>query len=129
MARFFLAAFSAPRQQIGKAGRVYWFSPTTVTRVDDNEDAEFFLHMGSPETGIYPFRETDSLGNPIGPFPPINPALRNSIIDTKRFPSDTGVPEHAEWRLITETYGDPTLYYHHIRRRIRGPSRQGQQGE
>lgn len=120
MPRYFVYRYSGRRQQIGHKGRVYWFSATTVTQVDDNDDAEWFLRMGTPESGIYFYRETDVSGNPIGPFPPIDPKLRQSMIDTRRFPSDKGLPPAEEWRYITETLGDPTLYFHHIRKKIRG---------
>jgi len=123
--RYFKYRYSGTRQQIGHTGRVYWFSPDTITHVDEDRDAEWFLHMGSPESGIYYYRETDVIGNPIGLFPPINPSLRQSLIDTRRFPSDRGLPPAPEWRYITETMGDPTLYFHHIRVKIRGFGRSG----
>lgn len=127
MLRYFTYRYSGSRQQIGHSGRVYWFASDLVTEVPFEEDANWFLRMGSPETGIYYYRETDVSGNPIGPFPPINPELRVASIDTRRFPSDKGVPNAPEWRLITETMADPTLYYHYVRRRIRGPTRGGMQ--
>lgn len=119
MPRYFTYRYSGSRQQIGTSGAVYWFAFGSVTKVDSQDDAEWFLHMGSPETGIYYYRETDAIGNPIGPFPPIDPALRQSFLDVKRFPSDQGVPPWPEWRLVTETMGDPTLYYHFIRKKLR----------
>lgn len=118
--RYFTYRYSGRRQQIGHSGTVYWFTNTHSTPVYDEEDAVWFLNMGTPESGIYFFRETNAAGIPIGPFPPINPNLRNSMVDTRRFPSDKGVPDWPEWRLITETLGDPTLYFHHIRRKMRG---------
>ena len=126
--RYFTYRYSGNRQQIGMTGRVYWFSPTMVTEVPFEEDAEWFLHMGSPDSGIYYYRETDAAGVPIGLFPPINPKLRNSMIDTRRFPSDRGVPEAKEWRHLTEVLGDPTMYFHHIRSWIRG-GQKGPEGE
>jgi hypothetical protein len=125
--RYFTYRYSGSRQQIGRSGRVYWFSYGNVTTVPYEEDAEWFLRMGSPESGVYYYRETDISGNPIGPFPPIDPRLRQSMVDTRRFPSDKGLPPAPVWRHTTETLGDPTLYYFYIRRRIRGPSRGGMQ--
>jgi len=121
--RYFKYRYSGTRQQIGRSGKVYWFSQNYVTEVDNEEDAEWFLRMGSPESGIYYYRETDAAGNPIGPFPPVNPELRRSMVNTKQFPSDKGVPSAQEWRLATEIMADPTLYYHFVRKRIRGPMR------
>ena len=118
--RYFRYRYSGTRQQIGRSGTVYWFSPTTITKVEDDLDSDWFLGMGSPESGIYYYRETDVAGNPIGQFPPINLSLRSSMVDTRRFPSDKGVPPAHEWKLITETLGDPTLYFHHIRSKMRG---------
>ena len=123
--RYFKYRYSGTRQQIGHSGRVYWFSQDIITPVDSERDADWFLRMGSPETGIYFYRETNVAGDPIGPFPPIDPRLRQAMIDPKRFPSDQGLPMAAEWRHVTETLGDPTLYYHYIRKRIRGPQRSG----
>lgn len=122
--RYFTYRYTGSRQQIGKSGTVYWFAQGSVTPVANNDDAEWFLHMGSPETGIYYYRETDISGNPIGPFPPVDLNNRQAIINTKRFPSDQGVPEYPEWKLTTETLADPTLYYHYIRKRLRGASYQ-----
>jgi hypothetical protein len=118
-ARYFTYRYSGERQQIGSHGAVYNFAAGSVTQVDDNDDAEWFLHMGSPESGIYYFRETDPAGNPIGAFPPVNPELRQAFLDTRRFPTDRGVPPWQEWRLVTETMGDPTLYFHYIRTKLR----------
>ena len=118
--RYFTYRYSGQRQQIGKySGQVYFFKAGLVTAVDNEQDADWFLNMGSPENGVYPYRETDASGNPIGPFPPIDFSRRQAMINPKLFPSDVGVPEAHEWRRITETLGDPTLYYHHVRKRIR----------
>lgn len=125
--RYFRYRYSGSRQQIGRSGRVYWFSPTSITEVPFEEDAEWFLKMGSPESGIYYYRETDAAGEPIGAFPPINPRLRQSMVNPKRFPSDLGLPPAPVWRHTTETLGDPTLYYFYIRKRLRGTSRGGMQ--
>jgi hypothetical protein len=84
-------------------------------RVDDERDARIFLLMGTADAGNYLYRETDAFGNPIGPFPPINPENRESMIDPKRFPSDDLGITAAEWREITEDLADPTLYYHKTR--------------
>lgn len=113
--RYFTYIFSDPgyRQERGKnTGRWYWFRFSEITEVDD-ADGEYFLYFGYPEMGYYPFREVDTQGNPVGEFPP--KYVRNSMINPMNFPSDTGVPHAAEWRLITETEADPVLYYHHIR--------------
>lgn len=118
--RYFTYRYSGSRQQIGKTGTVYWFSYKSVTPVADNDDAEWFLHMGSPESGIYYYRETDITGTPIGVFPPVNMALRQAMIDPRNFPTDRGVPNAEPWRLTTEVMADPTLYYHYVRKRIRG---------
>jgi len=123
--RYFTYRYSGSRQQIGRSGRVYWFSFGDVTIVPIEGDADWFLRMGSPESGIYYYRETDVSGTPIGPFPPVNPLLRQSMVNTKRFPSDQGLPPAPIWRHVTETLGDPTLYYFYIRNRLRGPSRGG----
>lgn len=117
--RYFTYRYSGSRQQIGTTGRVYWFQYGAVTEVPIEEDAEWFLHMGSPENGVYFYRETDASGNPIGPFPPVDENLRQAMIDVRRFPSDRGLPPAEQWRLTSETLGDPVLYYHYIRKKIR----------
>jgi hypothetical protein len=113
MTRFFTARFGGVRQQLGPAsGLSYTFSSKGSTPVDDERDAEIFLHMGTPESGVYLYRETDSAGDPIGPFPPIDIEKRQSMIDPKRFPSDRLDISVQEWRMITEDLADPTLYFH-----------------
>lgn len=118
---YFTYRGSGSTQQRGKSGRLYWFSGGSVTPVPIQADADWFRTMGTPEMGEYgyTFRETDVNGNPIGVFPPINEKLRVSNIDIRKFPSDQGLPEAAVWRLNTETYADPTLYFHHVRQWIR----------
>lgn len=116
--RYFTYRYSGSIQQIGFSGNVYWFSFGCVTPVASNEDAEWFLHMGSPESGIYYFRETNSAGTPIGPFPPIDMSKRVAMVDPKSYPSDSSPPA-SEWIEITETLADPTLYFHHIREKRR----------
>jgi len=116
--RYFTYRYSGTKQQRGKSGRLYWFAYGYVTEVPIEEDAEWFLHMGTPENGMYQYRETDAAGNPIGAFPPINLDLRQAAIDPKTFPSDKS-PSAPEWKLMTETMADPVLYYHHIREKRR----------
>ena len=117
--RYFKYRFGGRCNLIGQSGRVYYFSMTYVTKVDDENDAEQFLRMGTPESGHYLFRETDAAGNFIGLFPPIDPKLRTSNWDVRKAPTAEGMPLATEWREVTETLADSTLYYHHIRERIR----------
>lgn len=114
--RYFTYIYSDPgvRKEFGNVtGNVYWFRFEEITEVED-ADADYFVFLGSPDIGNYPFREVDINGQPVGPFPPIYPN-RSSMINPKLFPTDTGVPYADEWRLITETMADPILYYHYIR--------------
>ena len=121
MPRYFTHRYSGSIQLVGvSTHNHYWFAYGAVTQVDNNTDAEYFLHLGTPETGVYPLRETDAAGNPIGPFPPIDLTQREAIIDTRRFPSDRGLPDAKEWREISEDLADPVLYYYYIRERRRG---------
>jgi hypothetical protein len=120
MPRYFKYRYSQQFYQLGPySNKLYFFSMTTVTEVDNNQDAEVFLHMGSPESGYYLFRETDATGKPIGAFPPIDPKLRSSNINPKLYPTDTGAPSAEEWRMATEVLSDPVLYFHHVRQWIR----------
>jgi len=117
--RFFTYRFGGTRQFRGPAsGLSYHFTKGGVTPVADERDAEIFLLMGTPDSGVYLFREVDSLGNPIGPFPPIDTAQRQSMIDPKAFPSDGLEVTVKEWRTLTEDLADPWLYYHHVRRKL-----------
>lgn len=117
--RYFTYRFGGVRQFLGPVtGLSYTFGKGVVTPVAEQQDAEVFLRMGSPESGTYLFREVDVSGNPIGPFPPINPANRNSMIDPKRFPSDKIDVTVAEWRELTEDLADPWLYFHHVRKKL-----------
>jgi len=116
--RYFVYRYSGSRQQIGLSGKLYWFSRVSITPVESEEDADWFLHMGSPESGLYPYRETDALGNPIGNFPPVDMSRRVAMVDPKKYPTDNSPPA-GEWRELTETLADPTLYFHHIRERMR----------
>src|SRR3990167_8027204 len=103
MPRYFGYRYGGVRQVVGPArGLSYTFSMDTVTPVSDGRDAEIFLRMGSPDSGFYLFRETDQYGNPIAPFPPIDMANRQSMIDPKRFPSDRMAMTTREWRTATE---------------------------
>jgi hypothetical protein len=97
---------------------IYTFSKTSATQVDDPRDANIFLLMGTPESGVYLFREVDASLNPVGPFPPVNPANRVSMIDPKRFPSDKMAISVKEWRDVTEDMADPWLYYYFVRKRL-----------
>jgi hypothetical protein len=117
--RYFTARFSATQNILGpSSGLAYLFYPGCVTPVSDPRDAETFLHMGTPESGNYLLREVDASGNPIGPFPPVDMRNRQSMINPRKFPSDQmGVSLH-EWREATETYADPTLYFHHVRQKL-----------
>lgn len=114
--RYFTYRYRGRRQQIGRSGRLYWFSFGGVTPVESEVDANWFLKMGSPESGVYFFREVNEQGEPIGPFPPIDMSKRVAMIDPKQFPSDDSPPA-SEWREMTETLADPTLYFHHIRQK------------
>jgi hypothetical protein len=119
MPRYFVYRYGGVRQVVGPAsGLSYTFSMDTVTTVSDERDAEIFLHMGSPDSGFYLFRETDQYGNPIGPFPPVDMANRQSMINPKRFPSDRMAMTTREWRVATEDMADPTLYFHFVRRKL-----------
>lgn len=114
--RYFTARFSGTRNYPGPySGLEYLFYPGCITPVADERDAEVFLRMGTPEAGNYLFREVDASGNPIGPFPPINMANRQSMINPRRFPSDQLGITTREWREATEDYADPTLFFHKSR--------------
>lgn len=125
--RFFTYRFGGVRRWRGPvSGLIYEWEgadstpsglPTPV-RVEDERDAEIFLRMGTPESGFYLFRETDAAGNPIGPFPPVDPEKRQSMIDPKRFPSDDIGVTVGEWREATEDLADPTLFYHYSRQKL-----------
>ena len=117
--RYFTYRFGGVRQFLGPVtGLSYTFGKGVVTPVADQQDAEIFLRMGTPEAGTYLFREVDASRTPIGLFPPINRDLRNSMIDPKRFPSDRVDVTVGEWREITEDYADPWLYYHVVRKKL-----------
>ncbi len=116
MTRYFTARFSATRNYPGPySGLEYLFYPGCVTPVNDERDANAFLLMGTPEAGNYLFREVDANGNPVGPFPPINPANRESMLNPRNYPSDRMGVSTGEWRQVTEDYADPTLYFHKSR--------------
>ena len=118
--RYFAYRYQNPgfRRELGNVtGKVYWFKYGEVTEVED-QDGDYFLYLGVPDMGNYPFRELDSNGNPVGPYPPV--VNRYSNLDPRQYPTDTGVPGAAEWRLQTETMADPVLYFHHIREKRRG---------
>ena len=113
MPRFFTFRFGGTRHYLGPvSGLSYTFTKDGATRVDDERDAEIFLRMGTPESGFYLFRETDSAGTPIGPFPPIDSDKRVSMIDPKKFPSDKIDVTVKEWREMTEDFADPVLFFH-----------------
>ena len=117
--RYFMYRYGGIRSIPGPAsGIAYVFSPDTVTPVSDERDADIFLHMGSPDSGFYLFRETDAYGNPIGPFPPVDLANRSSMVNPRSFPSDSMDITAREWRVITEDMADPTLYFHYVRRKL-----------
>lgn len=119
MTRFFTYRFGGVRQFLGPlSGLSYTFGKGVVTPVEFDQDAEVFLRMGTPEAGTYLFREVDASGVPIGPFPPINPANRSTMIDPKRFPSDRLDVTVQEWREATEDLADPWLYYHVVRKKL-----------
>jgi hypothetical protein len=129
--RFFAYRFGGVRQVPGPhSGLSYTFvGPTpegnlVPIKVENERDAEIFLLMGTADAGNYQYREVDSFGNPIGPFPPVNPNQRESMIDPKRFPSDDLGISAAEWREVTEDLADPTLYYHKTRIKL-FPGRRG----
>jgi len=114
--RYFMYRYGGTITVKGPAsGIAYVFSPDTVTPVSDERDAHIFLFMGSPDSGFYLYRETDAYGNPIGPFPPTDPSHRHSMINPRRFPSDSMDITPKEWRTITEDLADPTLYFHYTR--------------
>lgn len=130
MTRFFAYRFGGVRQILGPvSGLSYTFvGPTdgvlVPIRVDREDDARIFLLMGTPDAGNYLFREVNAFGDPIGPFPPVNPNKRESMIDPKRFRSDDIGVTAAEWREVTEDLADPTLYYHKSRIKL-FPGRRG----
>lgn len=130
MARFFAYRFGGVRQILGPvSGLSYTFvgpqdGVLVPTRVDDERDARIFLLMGTPDAGNYLFREVDAFGDPVGPFPPVDPERRTSMIDPKRFPSDDLGITAAEWREVTEDLADPTLYFHKTRIKM-FPGRRG----
>ena len=118
--RYFTYRYSGSTQQVGpSSGKLYWFQQRIVTPVDDNNDAEYFLHLGSPESGVYSYRETDIAGTPIGPFPPIDMSKRVAMIDQRKFPTDKGMPPADEWRKVSEDLADPVLFYHKSRIKLR----------
>lgn len=119
MTRYFTYRFGGSRQFLGPvSGLSYWFTKGGVTPVADERDAAIFLLMGSADAGTYFFREVDASGNFIGPFPPINPELRQSMIDPKKFPSDRIGVTAKEWKEATEDMADPFLYYHFVRTKL-----------
>lgn len=125
MARFFTFRFGGVRQYRGpSSGLAYTFAGAEVpggphvTRVNDERDAQIFLLMGTPESGVYLFRESDADGNPIGPFPPVDLTQRQSMIDPKKFRSDQVGVTTSEWRRATEDLSDPWLFYHTSRTRL-----------
>jgi len=119
LTRYFTYRFGGSHQVIGPvSGLSYQFTFGDVTPVADDRDAEIFLRMGSPDAGTYFFREVDSTGNPVGPFPPVDPANRNSMMDPKKFPSDRIGVGVKEWREMTEDLADPFLYYYYVRTRL-----------
>ena len=120
--RHFVYRYGGRIRTRGPSGQLYWFEFNVVSPVANDDDAEYFLHWGTPESGIYWLRETDVAGQPVGAFPPIDMANRVASIDVRKYPSDES-PQAPEWRLITETMGDPTLYYHYVRTRLRGGDR------
>lgn len=130
MARFFAYRFGGVRQILGPtSGLSYTFvGPTdgvlVATRVDDDRDARIFLLMGTPDAGNYLFREVDAFGDPVGPFPPVDPSKRESMVDPKRFRSDDIGVTASEWREVTEDLADPTLYFHKTRIKL-FPGRRG----
>ena len=117
--RYFVSTYVPVLQITGKHGTPYVFygpPPATPTTVNDEDDADWFRNMGTPEIGSasYPFTETDAAGAPLAPPTFAN---RDAIINTKRFPTDRGLPPAPEWRVLTEDYGDPTLYFHFVRKK------------
>ena len=117
--RFFTYRFGGTRQWLGPiSGLSYTFTFGGVTPVADDRDAEVFLRMGTPDGGTYFFREVDAAGTPVGPFPPVDPANRVSMIDPKKFPSDQIGVGVQEWRELTEDLADPFLYYHYSRKKL-----------
>jgi len=118
--RYFTYRYSGSTQQVGpSSGKLYWFQQQIITPVDDNDDAEYFLHLGSPESGVYNYRETDVAGNPVGDFPPIDMTKRVAMIDQRKFPTDKSMPLADEWRKVTEDMADPVLFYHKSRVKLR----------
>jgi len=70
--RFFQYRFQGMRQFQGfVTGKTYIFFQGVTTAVED-EDGDHFLFGGTHDTTDYDFREVDSSGNPVGPFPPVN---------------------------------------------------------
>ena len=119
MTRFFTGRFGGVRHFRGPvSGLIYTFSKGDATPVADERDARIFLLMGTPDSGAYIVREVDALGNPVGPFPPIDFSKRQSMIDPKLFPSDGLEVTVKEWRTLTEDLADPWLYYHHVRTKL-----------
>ena len=119
--RYFVSTYAPLFQITGKSGTPYVFygpvgASPAPTVVNNDDDADWFRNMGTPEIGAasYPFTETDAAGSPL-PAPTF--LYRDSIINTKRFPTDRGVPPAPEWRILTEDYGDPTLYFHFVRKK------------
>jgi hypothetical protein len=119
MTRYFTFRFGGVRQILGPWSCLsYHFTSAGATPVADERDAELFLRMGTPESGTYLLRETDSAGVPIGDFPPIDITKRESMMDPKKFPSDRLDVTVKEWREITEDLADPWLYYHISRKKM-----------
>lgn len=116
MTRYFTYRYGGRHQFLGPvSGLSYIFEKGAATPVDREDDAEIFLKMGSPESGVYLFREVDANANPIGPFPPVNPENRTSLINPRRFPSDQIGVSVKEWREATEDFADPVLFFHKSR--------------
>jgi len=139
MSRWFVMQQRGRKAVTTPSGNFYFFEagvldPSTgmrsggvPTEVAD-EDGDYFLFQGNTDSGVYLYRESDANGNLIGPFPPIEPRSgqtlaeaseqgKVSLWDTRKAPSDKGLPPAKIWRVVSEDMADPVMFYHFARTR------------
>ena len=115
--RYFMYTYAGSTYDFGRnTGNCYFFNDITPTPVSDDDDAEGFLRWGSPDRpGSYRYRETDSQGNQVGLFPPIDTTYPRVAI-FKPPKTDGGLTAAESWALIEKM--DPTIRAAKARKRL-----------